>query len=89
MQDIVKRLLRIDCCAVSDAMDKLGILDRVASGPEQRSTSRRIAGRVVTYRLVPAAEAPPPSGAPRHLGTTAIDLAEPGEDARERLRLHR
>lgn len=79
MQDIVKRLLRIDCCAVSDAMDKLGILDRVASGLEQRSTTRRIAGRVVTYRLVPAAEAPPPSGAPRHLGTTAIDLAEPGD----------
>lgn len=79
MEDIVKRLLRIDCCAVSDAMDKLGIQDRVVSGLEQRSTTRRIAGRVVTCQLVPAAAAPPPRGAPRHLGTTAIGLAEPGD----------
>ena len=76
---LTQRLLRIDCCAVSDAMDKLGLKDRVASGLEQRSTTRRIAGRVVTYRLVSAADAPAPTGAPRHLGTTAIELAEPGE----------
>lgn len=79
MEDIAKRLLRIDCCAVSDAMDKLGLKDRVASGLEQRSTTRRIAGRVVTYRLVPAAEAPPVSGPPRHLGTTAIETAAAGD----------
>lgn len=77
--NIVKRLLRIDCCAVSDAMDKLGLKDQVASGLEQRSTTRRIAGRVVTYRLVPAAEAPPSTGAPRHLGTTAIEAAAAGD----------
>ena len=51
----------------------------MASGLEQRSTTRRIAGRVVTYRLVPAAEAPARSGPPRHLGTTAIELAQPGD----------
>jgi 4-hydroxy-4-methyl-2-oxoglutarate aldolase len=79
MEDIVKRLLRIDCCAVSDAMDKLGIQHQVASGLEQRSTTRRIAGRVVTYRLVPAAEAPASTGAPRHLGTTAIETADAGD----------
>lgn len=79
MDPITQRLLRLDCCAVSDAMDKVGLKDRVASGLEQRSTTRRIAGRVVTYRLVPAAEAPAPKGAPRHLGTTAIELAGPGE----------
>ncbi|MBI5276150.1 MAG: RraA family protein [Burkholderiales bacterium] len=79
MEDIIRRLLRIDCCAVSDAMDKLGLKDRVASGLEQRSTTRRIAGRVVTFRLVPAAEAPPATGSPRHLGTTAIETAEPGD----------
>ncbi|MGJ7546182.1 RraA family protein [Variovorax sp. LT1R16] len=80
MNDSVKRLNRLDCCAVSDALDKLGLRDRVVSGLEQRSTTRRIAGRVVTYRLVPAAEAPPlAGGAPRHLGTTAIDLAQPGD----------
>lgn len=80
MQDnIPQRLLRIDCCAVSDAMDKLGLKDQVASGLEQRATTRRIAGRVVTYRLVAAADAPPAAGAPRHLGTTAIELATAGD----------
>jgi 4-hydroxy-4-methyl-2-oxoglutarate aldolase len=73
------RLNRLDCCAVSDAMDKLGLTDRVASGLEQRSTQRRIAGRVVTYRLAPADQAAIAAGRPRHLGTTAIGLAVPGE----------
>jgi 4-hydroxy-4-methyl-2-oxoglutarate aldolase len=77
-QDPVRRLSRLDCCAVSDAMDKLGIVG-VASGLEQRSTTRRIAGRAVTYKLVPAAEAPPRAGPPRHLGTTAVEAARPGE----------
>jgi 4-hydroxy-4-methyl-2-oxoglutarate aldolase len=79
MDEPLKRLARLDCCAVSDAMDKLGLRDRVASGLEQRSTTRRIAGRVVTYRLLPAEQAPPQAGAPRHLGTTAIELARPGD----------
>ena len=81
MDELTKRLQRLDCCAVSDAMDKLGLRERVASGLEQRSTTRRIAGRAVTYRLVPAAEAPPaPAGQlPRHLGTTAVELAQPGD----------
>lgn len=76
--DPVRRLSRLDCCAVSDAMDKLGIAG-VVSGLEQRSTARRIAGRVVTYKLVPAAEAPARGGPPRHLGTTAVEAAQPGE----------
>jgi 4-hydroxy-4-methyl-2-oxoglutarate aldolase len=79
MDDPVKRLNRLDTCAVSDAMDKLGLPDRVVSGLEQRSTARRIAGRVLTYRLVPAEEAPAQGGTPRHLGTAAIDLAQPGD----------
>jgi 4-hydroxy-4-methyl-2-oxoglutarate aldolase len=80
MDHTVQRLNRLDCCAVSDAMDKLGLKDRVASGLEQRSTNRRIAGRAVTFRLVPADQAPAPgTAAPRHLGTTAIELAQAGE----------
>ena len=79
MDDPVKRLNRLDCCAVSDACDKLGLRDRVASGLEQRSTTRRIAGRAVTYRLVAADQAPSQTGAPRHLGTTAIELAQAGD----------
>ena len=77
MDDPVKRLLRLDVCAVSDAMDKLGLPPSV-SGLTQQSTQKRIAGQVVTYKLVPAAQVPPHEGAPRHLGTTAIEAAQPG-----------
>ncbi len=78
MNPLVERLNRLDVCAVSDAMDKLGIAGQVASGLEQRATTRRLAGRVVTYRLAPATDAAP-SGPVRHLGTSAIDLAEAGD----------
>ena len=73
-----ERLRRLDCCAVSDAMDKLGLRGSV-SGLHQQSTTQRISGRVVTYRLVPAADAPPSTGTPRHLGTTAIETCQPGD----------
>jgi regulator of RNase E activity RraA len=59
-------------------MDKLGLAGAV-SGLQPLSSTRRIAGRVVTFRLVPAAEAPPPSGPVRHLGTTAIEACRPGD----------
>lgn len=78
MDDPVKRLRRLDVCAVSDAMDKLGLPGGV-SGLAQQSTTRRIAGRVVTFRLVPKADAPVVAGPPRHLGTTAIEAAQPGD----------
>jgi regulator of RNase E activity RraA len=79
--DPVQRLSRLDCCAVSDALDKLGLRDRVVSGLEQRSTRQRIAGRVLTCRLVEHAHVPPaaPGTPPRHLGTTAIEAAQPGD----------
>lgn len=79
MDKITERLRRLDCCAVSDALDKLGIAQQVATGLEQRATTRRIAGPVVTFRLVPADQAPPRAGPPRHLGTTAIEAAQPGD----------
>ena len=78
MDDLVKRLQRLDVCAVSDAMDKLGLPPSV-SGLTQQSTQQRIAGKVVTYKLVPAAQVPAHTGAPRHLGTTAIEAAQPGD----------
>lgn len=79
--DPVVRLRRLDCCAVSDALDKLGIEGRVASGLPQRSGRGRIAGRAVTVRLVAVSDAPPAAGAhgPRHLGTTAVEAAAPGD----------
>lgn len=72
----VARLSRLDSCAVSDALDKLGLAGTV-TGLAPLSTARRIAGRVVTVKL--GAGAATASGPPRHLGTTAIEAAEPGD----------
>lgn len=77
-QEAVRRLNRLDVCAVSDAMDKLGLRGGV-SGLDQRSSTRRIAGRVLTVRLVAKDDVPPASGPVRHLGTTAIEAAQPGD----------
>jgi 4-hydroxy-4-methyl-2-oxoglutarate aldolase len=74
-----ERLLRLDACAVSDALDKFQLPGTVTGLP-QLSASRRIAGRVITVKLARASEVVPVAGAkPRHLGTTAIETAEPGE----------
>ena len=48
--DLVTRLKRLDTCAVSDALDKLK-LTGVVIGLPQLSSSRRIAGRVLTVKL--------------------------------------
>jgi 4-hydroxy-4-methyl-2-oxoglutarate aldolase len=78
-KDYVARLARLDCCAVSDALDKLGLAGTV-TGLTQRATSRRIAGRAVTVKLVAAHEVKVAQhGAPRHLGTTAVEMAGPGD----------
>lgn len=77
--DVLQRLARLDVCAVSDALDKVGIADQVVSGLEQRSSTRRISGRVVTFRLIPAQGAAPSTGPIRHLGTSAIELADTGD----------
>ncbi len=75
--DLVMRLARLDTCALSDALDRLG-LSGCVSGLSPLSCRRRIAGRVHTVKLV--AKKTPPSSAPaRHLGTTAIAAAQPGD----------
>jgi len=71
----VERLSRLDCCAVSDALDKLK-LSGVVSGLPQLAGSGRIAGRAITMKLG-IGTAPP--GPTRHLGTTAIEAANPGD----------
>jgi len=73
--DLVTRLKRLDSCAVSDALDKLKLAG-VVTGLSQLSSSRRIAGRVLTIKLGVGA---PPPGVPRHIGTTAIVSAQPGD----------
>lgn len=75
---IVTRLMRLDSCAISDALDKLGLRGCV-TGVVPLTSTRRIAGRVHTVRLVAKDQGPPMSGPPRHLGTTAIEACEAGE----------
>jgi regulator of RNase E activity RraA len=67
----LQRLRRLDCCAVSDALDKLK-LPGVVTGLPQRSGAGRIAGIAITVKLG-TGEAPP--GPPKHLGCTAIEAA--------------
>ncbi len=67
----VKRLRRLDACAVSDALDKLGLTGAV-TGIAQRSGEGRVAGRAVTMKVGPGQ---PPPGPPKHLGCTAIEQA--------------
>jgi regulator of RNase E activity RraA len=75
MDDLLTRLAALDTCAVSDALDKLG-LKGVASGLHRVATDKRIWGRVVTAKMEPDDGRP---AASRHLGTTAIETAQPGE----------
>lgn len=78
MEDFVKRLARLDTCAVSDAMDKLG-LSGAASGLAQRAGQGRIAGRVMTYSMAAHQGGAETAASVRHLGTTAIERAQPGD----------
>ena len=71
--EAVRRLRRLDCCAVSDAMDQIGMTG-VVTGVPQSSGSGRIAGQVTTVKLGVAESVPGPG---RHLGTTAIELSGP------------
>lgn len=74
--DIAIRLARLDACAVSDALDQLGLPPSV-TGLGSRAARGRISGSVITVKL--AAGKPPEGTTPRHLCTTAIDMAEPGQ----------
>src|SRR5688572_16698025 len=75
MDDIITRLAQVDACAVSDALDKLGLPSAV-SGLHRYATDRRISGRVITVRLEKDDGRPVAS---RHLCTTAIEAAQPGD----------
>jgi 4-hydroxy-4-methyl-2-oxoglutarate aldolase len=65
----LQRLRRLDCCAVSDALDRLE-LSGVVTGVPQQSGGARIAGVAITVKLVTGE---PPPGPARHLGTTAVE----------------
>ena len=70
------RLGRVDVCAVSDALDQLG-LPAAVTGLEPLAARARIFGSVITLKL--AAGRAPPGAAGRHLGTQAVELAIPGQ----------
>jgi len=71
---MASRLSRMDSCAVSDALDKLGLKGTV-TGIHRFSTERRIAGRVLTVKLDRAEG----RSNTRHLCTAAIEAASPGD----------
>src|SRR5439155_19499724 len=75
MDEFVSRLNNLDSCAASDAMDKIGLRGAV-TGIHQYSTQRKIAGRVLTVKLGIDDGRPV---AAKHLGTTAIESARPGD----------
>lgn len=74
--DPVKRLRRLDACAVSDALDRLK-LGGAEGGLRQLTSERRIAGRVTTVKLVAAAEVQASAKPPRHLCADAIEASGP------------
>src|SRR3954471_24329625 len=75
MDDLLTRLARLDSYAVPNAFDKLGLAG-AAPGIHRVSTDRRISGRVVTVKLERDSGQPVAS---RHLGTTAIEVSQPGD----------
>jgi regulator of RNase E activity RraA len=72
---IVRRLRAVDCCGVSDALDRLHLTGAVTGVPRQ-SGEGRLAGRVITVKL---GVGEPPPGPTRHLGTQAIGLGGPDD----------
>lgn len=72
--EMVRRLRRLDACAVSDALDQLGLTGQVTGVPKRSGSAARIAGRVTTLKLHTGER---PAGAVRHLGTTAVESSGP------------
>lgn len=75
MTDTLARLAQLDACAVSDALDRLSLPGAV-TGIQRLTTTRRISGRIITVKMGRDEGQPPAS---RHLGTTAIESAQPGD----------
>ena len=71
--DLIARLRKLDCCAVSDALDSCGLPPAI-TGINRLSTDRRIAGRAITVEL---AEGPSREGPVRHLCTAAVEAGGP------------
>jgi regulator of RNase E activity RraA len=74
MASFIERLIKLDTCSVSDALDKLGLTGAVI-GISPLTVRGRVAGKAVTVKL-----GAPMEGLPkRHLGAGAIMAAEAGD----------
>ena len=71
---IIERLAKLDCCAVSDALDSLN-LKGATWGVRPQWPCPKIAGRAVTMKIKPAGLQQPT----QHLGTAPIEAAQPGD----------
>lgn len=71
---LITRLAKLDTCAVSDALDRLG-LKGATVGIHPVWSCPRIVGRAVTVKIKPAGLDKPK----HHLGTQAIEAARPGD----------
>jgi 4-hydroxy-4-methyl-2-oxoglutarate aldolase len=74
-RDLVERLARLDSCIISDALDRLG-LPGAAMGLPPLWHCPRLVGPAVTVKLKPREEG---EQSHRHLGTAAIEAANPGD----------
>jgi 4-hydroxy-4-methyl-2-oxoglutarate aldolase len=73
-EPLVERLSKVDSCAVSDALDSLG-LKGATWGVRPQWPCPRIVGRAMTMKIKPVGLEQPT----QHLGTPAIEAAKPGD----------
>jgi len=73
-EPLVERLAKLDTCAVSDGMDRLG-LKGATFGVRPMWPCPKIVGRAVTMKIKPVGLEKPK----QHLGTAAIVAAQPGD----------
>jgi 4-hydroxy-4-methyl-2-oxoglutarate aldolase len=71
---IIERLVKLDTCAVSDALDSLN-LNGATWGVRPQWQCSKIAGRAMTMKIKPAGLQQPT----QHLGTAPIEAAQPGD----------
>ena len=72
--DLLERLKKLDSCAVSDAMDSLGLPGEV-TGINNQTTKNKIVGRTLTVEL---GASKPVGGSVKHLCSGAIEMGGKG-----------
>lgn len=73
-EELLQRLKNMDSCAVSDAMDSLGLPGEV-TGIYNQTTKDKIVGRTLTVKL---GSTPPDGGSVKHLCSKAIEAGRAG-----------